>query len=76
MTSADLIYFINELAPYHQRTSCTDEQSNGNEYFNEFGIPRCARCALLYRFKNGVFPYGVSVKEIVLKFTGNERITQ
>lgn len=54
---------------HHQYlTHCTDEQSNGNEYFNEFGFPRCSRCALLYRLKNGAFPYGVRVDNVVLRF--------
>ena len=71
-----ILEFINEIIPNHQRTSCTDEFSGGNEYFNEFGLPRCARCALLYRLKTGNFPYGVTVKELNIKFSGNPRITE
>jgi hypothetical protein len=67
--------FINAVAPKHSRTSCTDENSNGNEYFNESGAPRCARCALLYWEKYGQFPYGVTVKHLNIEFTGHERIT-
>jgi hypothetical protein len=36
----------------HSRTSCTDEASNGNEYPNETGLARCARCALLRVLNN------------------------
>lgn len=50
--------FIDEVAPKHQRTSCTDERSVGNEYFNEFGFPRCVRCCLLYRHRQGEWPHG------------------
>lgn len=50
--------FINEVAPKHTRTSCTDEKSNENEYANADGYPRCVRCALLQRLKTGGWPYG------------------
>lgn len=46
----------------HTRTSCSDQHSKGNEYANEFGVPRCSRCALLHRHKYGEFPYGVSAE--------------
>ena len=53
-----MIELINEISPNHTRTSCSDENSNGNEYFNEFGVPRCPRCCLLHRVKNGEWPHG------------------
>lgn len=59
MTAALTLEFVNEVAPEHGRTSCTDEKSSGNEYFNEFGHPRCVRCALLHRLKNGEWPHKV-----------------
>lgn len=51
---------INELAPEHQRTSCSDEKSNGNQYFNEMGYVRCVRCAFLHRMRKGEWPHGSS----------------
>lgn len=50
--------FVDEIAPEHQRTSCSDEDSRGNEYFNEAGYPRCVRCAFLHRLANGEWPHG------------------
>lgn len=49
---------VNELAPNHDRTSCSDEKSRGNEYFNEMGYVRCVRCAFLYRLRFGEWPDG------------------
>ena len=54
--------FIDEIAPEHGRTSCTDTDSNGNEYFNEMGFPRCVRCALLYRARHGEWPHGAEFR--------------
>jgi hypothetical protein len=62
-----LLDFVNEIAPSHTRTSCSDENSNGNEYFNEMGYPRCVRCALLYRLKEGIFPYDARVTELTIR---------
>jgi hypothetical protein len=45
--TADALSYIS-----HSRTSCTDEISNGNEYYNEMGFARCARCALLRALNN------------------------
>lgn len=67
---------IDAIAPKHNRTSCSDEDSSGNEYFNEFGYPRCPRCALLYWEKHGEFPYGVSADIESIKFSGHPRITK
>ena len=49
---------VNELAPNHGRTSCSDENLNGNQYFNEMGYVRCVRCAFLHRLREGEWPYG------------------
>lgn len=68
--------FVNEIAPEHSRTSCSDEDSGGNEFFNEYGVPRCVRCALLHRVREGQFPYGVGAKVRTLKFSGHPRITE
>ena len=52
------IQTVNELAPEHQRTSCSDEDSGGNQYFNEMGYVRCERCAFLHRLREGEWPHG------------------
>jgi len=54
---AELAEFIDEIAPKHGRTSCSDEDLNGNQYPNEMGYVRCVRCALLHRLREGAFPY-------------------
>ena len=54
------IQTVNELAPEHQRTSCSDENLNGNQYFNEMGYVRCVRCAFLHRLEVGEWPHGGS----------------
>lgn len=49
---------VNELVPEHDRTSCSDDNSNGNEYPRpSTGYVRCVRCAFLYRVRNGHWPY-------------------
>lgn len=56
MLTLEMVEF---LAPHHTRTSCSDENSNGNEYAPEHGVPRCARCALRALVLNhGKDPYG------------------
>jgi len=60
--------FANVLVPEHQRTSCSDEDSHGNEYFNEYGYPRCCRCALLYLAKNGHWPYHAELSSLDTTF--------
>lgn len=50
----------------HNRTSCSD-QSTSNMYPNESGIPRCARCALLYAKENGHFLYPLASFSISLQ---------
>ena len=55
---------VNELAPKHGRTSCSDEAWITNAYYNreyEFGSPRCTRCAMIYRVKMGSWPYDAKV---------------
>ena len=49
---------IDEIAPQHQRTTCSDGDSHGNEYSNEFGAPRCTRCCLIHRLRHGEWPNG------------------
>lgn len=49
--------FVDEVAPTHSRTSCNDDDSRGNEFFNEHGYPRCVRCAMLHRVVNGRWPH-------------------
>jgi hypothetical protein len=72
----NLLPLINAIAPSHSRTSCSDLNSNGNEYFNEFGCPRCQRCALLYFAAHGKWMYeGLSV-DLSLRFTGHPRIIE
>lgn len=41
----------------HSRTSC-GTVGEGNAYFNEFGAPRCEKCAVQYRIKHGEWPHG------------------
>lgn len=54
---------IDQLAPTHGRTSCSDAEPNGNYYAPEHGHPRCLRCALRYLAENdGYGPYGENVK--------------
>lgn len=48
---------LDALWPGHDRTSCSDLDSNGNEYANEFGYARCVRCAVLSFLRDGVTPY-------------------
>jgi hypothetical protein len=67
-----LLEFINEIAPEHDRTSCSDENLNGNQYFNESGAPRCTRCAFLHRVRTGEFPHGVRVRRISILFVVEE----
>lgn len=70
-------YTIDLLVPKHNRISCSDEDSNGNEYFNEHGVPRCTRCVLLYRLNNNEWPHNAKVESINLdirlrkKYTGD-----
>jgi hypothetical protein len=63
--------FVDEIAPNHDRTSCSDEDLHGNQYFNETGYPRCTRCALLHRIRTGEFPYGAKVDILTIKFNVN-----
>ena len=63
-----MLDFINEIAPIHDRTSCNDDVSNGNEYCSETGYPRCVRCALLYRLRHGEWPYGASARVEVIRY--------
>ena len=60
---------INEIAPKHGRTSCADDASSGNEYFNEYGYVRCVRCAFLYRLKEGHWPHNgtVTIPDLLIK---------
>ena len=68
----ELLSFVNEIAPEHSRTSCSDDHSGGNEYFNESGYPRCTRCAFLYRLKNGSWLYNAK-PNAMLVFEGGEQ---
>ena len=54
--------FVNEVAPKHGRTSCKDEDLNGNQYFNEMGWPRCTRCVLLHRLREGKWPHNATFR--------------
>jgi hypothetical protein len=54
--------FVEEVAPTHDRTSCSDADSYGNEFFNEYGTPRCVRCALLHRVTHGAWMYGATFR--------------
>ena len=58
MTALELIDLI---APKHTRTSCSDENPNGNHFGNEYGYPRCKRCALRFLVEEGIGPYGATV---------------
>jgi len=64
---------VDELAPQHTRTSCIEGQLVGNEYFNEYGTPRCVRCALQYRMHHGEWPHGVKVRVMELSFDPETR---
>lgn len=61
--------FVNEIAPTHCRTSCNDDNSNGNEFFNEYGYPHCVRCAFLFRVEYGFWPLGASARVDSIKLT-------
>lgn len=61
---------INELAPNHDRTSCSDKDSKGNEYYNEMGYVRCVRCAFLHRMREGQWPHGAMPNIDSLRMTG------
>lgn len=58
---------INLLTPKHERTSCSDEKTNGNEYFNEMGYPRCSRCLLLHLKEYGELPHGAEMESVVFQ---------
>lgn len=70
MDSNTLLQFINEIAPKHDRTSCDDNNLNGNQYFNEYGYPRCNRCALLHRWHTGEWSHN-AIPRIAIKFTNH-----
>jgi len=70
------IQLINELAPEHERTSCSDGNLNGNQYYNEFGAPRCTRCCLLHRIREGEWPDGTFPVHTQIMLGGDERITE
>lgn len=57
----EVLKFIDEIAPRHNRTSCNDIDANGNQYFNEFGCPRCVRCAMLHRYHIGEWPHDAKI---------------
>lgn len=70
---------VDAIAPAHSRTSCSDDNPNGNQYANEFGVPRCARCALRAVVDNlGLSPYGEPVEisvEVSVSYRNPERYT-
>lgn len=70
-----LLSFIDEIAPEHGRTSCNDDDLNGNQYFNEFGCPRCTRCTLLHRARSGKWPHGAKPKATI-RYSDNYRVTE
>lgn len=45
---------VDFLVPEHSRTSCTDEQSHGNEFHNELNDVRCNRCYFLALVDNDI----------------------
>ena len=65
--------FINEVAPEHGRTSCSDADWNGNQYFNEMGYPRCVRCCLLHRLAHGRWPHDAQFRVTGLRAVADFR---
>ena len=62
------VKLVDELMPAeHERTSCSDQNSNGNQFFNEMGFPRCVRCAFLHRLREGEWPHGAR-PDVSLRF--------
>jgi hypothetical protein len=51
---------ILEALMKHSRNSC-HTAGEGNAYFNEFGVPRCEKCALQYRINHGEWPHGANL---------------
>lgn len=55
MDAMDAKELVDEIAPKHDRTSCSDaDLSNADP--NSQGYSRCVRCCLLYRLRNGEWP--------------------
>ena len=50
---------IDEIAPKHSRTSCSDELLQ-NAYHGEHGCSDCVRCALLHRLRKDEWLHGRS----------------
>lgn len=57
----EILVPLNLIAPRHNRTTCSDDSTNGNQYPNEFGYARCVRCAILVMLK-GHNPYGLRLR--------------
>lgn len=54
--SADHLEALDLVSPEHDRTTCSDDDSLGNEFPNEFGFARCVRCALIVALTHGCPP--------------------
>lgn len=57
---------LNVLACFmkHERTSCEAPNVGiSNAFFNEYGFPRCNKCAILHRVRHGEWPHGARVVE-------------
>lgn len=52
-----LLEFIDEIAPEHDRASCSDERLIRAAHRPD-GSPYCVRCAMLYRLNSGEWPEG------------------
>ena len=61
MSAEDVLVPLSLIAPEHDRTTCVDGSTNGNEYPNEFGYARCVRCAILVALE-GMEPYGLTLR--------------
>lgn len=48
----------------HSRTTCGNMLvGDSNAYFNEAGAPRCEKCAIQYRIREGKWPHGAALSE-------------
>lgn len=64
------------VCPDHDRTTCSDVDSHGNEYPNEYGYARCVRCAVLVALEHGRPPayeelgWRLSVSSMAARWVG------
>lgn len=64
---------IDVLTPTHSQASCTDQNSNGNEYVDERGFAQCNRCMLLYLAREHKFPFDANITDFLIRFDRNRK---